>query len=150
MNLYWPLYNLTVIGGFNSDFFYYTIGVDFCLEDTNTLPQNGVMIQCPVANNPSPPPQFSIITARIFLNSSVNLLFSPPMDIIHLNNSILLLLFEEEAKSVLNITCRVFNRFGSDTATTIIRACGMLVEVNSVYRMSHTAIMILHNNNNQY
>ena len=89
--------------------------------------QNGVMVHCPVANNPFPPPNFNITTARIFLNSSVSLLFDQPMENILINDSILLLLFEEDTK-FLNVTCKVFNRFGSDTASTIIQVCGMLIK----------------------
>ena len=95
----------------------------------DTLPHNGALIQCHVANNPFPPPQFSVTTERIFQNSSAKLLYSHPMESILLNDSMLLLLFEEETK-YLNVTCAVFNRFGSDTATTIIRVCGMLIKIN--------------------
>lgn len=106
--------------------YYSLIGTDFCLEDVGTI-QNGVLAHCPVANNPFPPPQFNVTTARVFQNSSVNLLFDYPMENILLNDSILLWLFEEDTK-FLNVTCIVFNRFGSDTASTIIRVCGMLIK----------------------
>ena len=66
--------------------------------------------------------------ARVFLNSSIDWLFISPIANILLNDSLLLLLFEENAK-FLNITCTVFNRFGSDRATTIIRVCGMLLSL---------------------
>ena len=89
--------------------------------------QNGVLIHCPVANDPFPPPQFNVTTARTFLNSSVDILSSHSMQNILLNDSILLSLFEEETK-FLNVTCTVINRFGSDTATTSIRVCGMLID----------------------
>lgn len=101
------------------------IGTDFCLEDMGTL-QNDVLIRCSVANDPFPPPQFSVTTARVFLNSSVDILSSYPMETILINDSMLLMLFEEDTK-FLNVTCIVSNRFGSDRATTIIRVCGMLI-----------------------
>ena len=97
--------------------------MSFCLEDVNTVP-NGVTIKCPIANSPFPSPQFTMTTSRIFVNRSAQELLSNPSHRTLLNDSKLLLLFEEET-NFINITCAVFNDFGIDRATTMIRICGM-------------------------
>lgn len=98
----------------------YSIGTDFCLEHMESF-QGGVFIYCQLSNSPFPAPKFNMIATRIGEDSSVELLNRMKGNIF-LNKTILKPLFENE--TVVNVSCRVSNSFGSDEMTTLIKACG--------------------------
>ena len=103
--------------------FIYSIGRNFCLEGSNTIPDE-VFINCTLKGMALPPPQFSMNMTRIFKNNTVQRVLSEQAANLFLNSSRLDSLFEENI-IVLRITCNVSNSFGNDNKTTDITICGM-------------------------
>ena len=111
----------------------YGIGGHFCLEDVDTVLQ-GVSVTCPLANEPSPPPQFNMIATRILINNTSENLLSSSTTSLLLNNSLLLLLFDDDTW-LFRIDCFVSNSFGSSTNFSYIRVCGMCMYFGVCYKL---------------
>ena len=110
----------------------YTVGIDFCLEDMDSVWPN-MTLECLLAadNEPDPLPDFSFRVERILVSSSTGFetqqihMQMPINDsILQLNETDLLSLFDVDTESI-NVTCIVSNTFGSDMATTVITVCGI-------------------------
>ena len=104
----------------------YSIGADFCLENEDSF-EDGVTIYCQVANEPYPPPQFTLTA----LTRNINGIRQLPImseethnrSIIFLNQTTLFSLFENDTM-VIDVTCTVNNSYGSNNMSTSIRHCG--------------------------
>ena len=104
----------------------YTIGTDFCLEDSplNEMINWDWIVSCGLVNQPIPPPFFRMTTVVVKRETEVtitehnnqNLTFNS------LNTTLYYLLQEDMAS--IRVTCTVSNMFGSDNASTVIRLCG--------------------------
>ena len=113
------------------------------MEDADTV-QNGILIACGLANDPSPPPTFNMIVTRTLMDNSIeNVLSSPTMNLL-LNNSLLSLLFDNDSLS-LNIDCTVSNSFGRAAASTTIRACGMFALQSEICTHNTALHVRMHN-----
>ena len=102
----------------------YSIGRNFCLEENDTIPLRGAIINCTLEETPVPPPKFNMTMIRIFRNSTVERLLNEQTPRLFLSASQLSSLFEEDT-TTLRISCHVSNSFGSDNMLTDIRICGM-------------------------
>lgn len=104
----------------------YSIGADFCLENEDSF-EDGVTIYCHVANEPYPPPQFTLTVLKRNSNGVRQLLTvseeTHDRSIIFLNQTTLFSLFENDTM-LIDVTCTVNNSYGSNNKSTSIRHCG--------------------------
>ena len=106
----------------------YTIGTNFCLEDS---PLNRMMmdqiwvVSChQLANKPVPMPNYTM-TIEVVKNE-IAVEISSPMNrnlTFYGLNSTLNLLFQQDTTAI-RVTCIVSNDFGSDNASSLIEPCG--------------------------
>lgn len=111
----------------------YTIGTNFCLEDS-PLNRRGMQnweVSCQLANQPIPPPMFNM-TIELLMDGMKTELSVPPnliIDETDMNlafydlNLTVHFLFEQNI-SAIRVKCVVSNTFGSDNASTLIEPCG--------------------------
>ena len=119
----------TIIVGRPNHNLYYTVGIDFCLEDMGSVLPNMIM-ECSLGNKPDPPPEFAFTVERNLLPSSTDsatemLQMQMSNDsILQLNETTVLSLFNVDTKFII-VTCVVSNTFGSANTSTTITICGM-------------------------
>ena len=104
----------------------YSIGTDFCLEEADSLLPN-ITLECSLANEPVPPPEFNFTIERTLLNSSSTEMLWMQMStesILKLNETALRSPFSAGTVSI-TILCVVHNIFGSCHSATSITNCGM-------------------------
>ena len=119
----------------------YVIGENFCLEDAESFP-DGVTVKCPLANIPVPSPEYTITIKRVandgneemflgrILISNNGRISERRFEEVHLHSQILSSLFDNDTdKFKVNITCQVYNLFGTDNMTTFIRICSELIMI---------------------
>ena len=108
----------------------YTIGTNFCLEDSplNRMGMQNWEVSCQLANQPIPPPMFNMaiellrdgmkteLSNLIFDDMNLTLIFYDLNLTVHS-------LFDQDI-SAIRVTCFVSNTFGSDNASTLIEPCG--------------------------
>ena len=98
----------------------YNIGSEICLES----PNNVLTVFCRLSNEPIPAPLFEItIVAITDGHSEPQFAFLDDRSLdLSLTSVLLGQIFN--SSSVINITCHIFNTLGSDSETTLVRACG--------------------------
>ena len=110
----------------------YTIGMDFCLEETFIffMEMPFIFLSCELEDTSVFEPEFSTSIARLLIDGTERLL-----DIVHIqsfamdgkvglnSNATSHLLFENDTRAI-EVTCVVSNACGNDTATTTITPCG--------------------------
>jgi hypothetical protein len=109
----------------------YSVGMDFCLEDVDSLLPN-ITLECSLANEPDPLPRFNFTVERTLLNSSSTEMLQMQTStdsILQLNETALLSLFIADTESI-TVTCVAYNTFGNPRVATSITICGMY---HSVY-----------------
>ena len=99
----------------------YTVGTDFCLEDTS-FP---FMIVCDFKEEPLPPPEFQW---KITLNETDITVDDIEVYGTNFDNDTLIFsgnaITELDQYSILSVTCISSNFFGSDTGNTSVVICG--------------------------
>ena len=127
---------------------FYTVGIDLCLEDTDILPN--VILNCLLANIPTPPPDFNLIVERMLVDDSYEIVLSQMSNdsVLELNETNLASLFQNDTVGI-TVTCIASNNFGSNVeATSFIRVCGELylfIERSiSIYRLMRLYIHRCH------
>ena len=107
----------------------YSVGIDFCLQDADSLSPN-ITLECSLPNEPDPPPQFNFTVERTLLNSSSTeiLQMQASLDsILKWNETVLQSLFSADTESI-TIICAVYNSFGGIfLVATSITICGMYI-----------------------
>ena len=104
----------------------YSVGTDFCLEDTSY----SFIIVCHLEEPPLPPPTFQWMT-NFILNETDSFasVSNITIDTTYFDNDTLIFSGDEitelDQYSVLDVTCNVSNAFGLDTATTSVKICSM-------------------------
>jgi hypothetical protein len=100
----------------------YNIGNEICLES----PDDVVTLICQLSNEPIPAPLFEIIVTVVATtdgHSEPQFVYLSDRSLdISLNSTLLSEIFS--SNSTINIICHAFNTLGSDSETTLIRACG--------------------------
>ena len=99
----------------------YTVGTDFCLEDTS-FP---FMIICQLKDEPVPPPEFQW---KIALNETDIIVDDIEVNGTYFDNDTLIFsenaITELDQYSILSVTCTANNFFGNDTGNTSVIICG--------------------------
>ena len=99
----------------------YTVGTDFCLEDTS-FP---FVIICYLEDEPVPPPKFQW---KITLNETDIIIGDIEVNGTYFDNDTLIFsgnaITELDQYSILRVTCIASNSFGSDTGNTNVKICG--------------------------
>ena len=108
----------------------YTIGTNFCLEDSplNRMINRTWFISCKLANQPTPKPNFMMTTVVIENEKERELTQTNRSWALHDLNTTLNILLQEDTAAI-KVTCTVFNKFGSDNASTLIELCGNVLIV---------------------
>ena len=100
----------------------YRVGPDFCIEDPTNTPFQ-VLITCPLANKPQPPPEFQWTIlyndSELDLNDLPSLQVFTESDMLNLSGVV-----ELGENVMLTIACTVENEYGSDEEITLISLCG--------------------------
>ena len=103
----------------------YSVGTDFCLEDTSY----SFTIICRLEEQPLPPPTFQWITTFILNETNLVASVGNIIDTTYFDNDTLIFpgdeISELDQYSILDVTCNVSNAFGFDIATTSVKICGM-------------------------
>lgn len=108
-------------------------------------------MNCSLANSPVPSPRYIITINKIATDGTEEMLQSKYGIVteifvaeVFLDSNILFPLFDNDTK-IVNITCQVYNSYGSDNMTSLIRTCSKFLDIDYYYYNTDTMIHIKNN-----